>query len=113
MPRKGDVWLVNLEPTIGDEIRKVRPAVVMSRDALGILALRVVVPLTNWHDRYRACDWLVRIDPTADNGLAKASAADTFQARSISIRRLTTRLGRLTDTDVERVAAGLRVVLDL
>ena len=41
---KGDLWLVNLDPTVGDEIRKLRPAIVVSRDALGVLALRVVVP---------------------------------------------------------------------
>jgi len=32
---KGEVWLVNLDPTLGDEIRKMRPAIVVSRDALG------------------------------------------------------------------------------
>lgn len=39
-PIRGEVWLVNLDPTIGVEIRKVRPAVVVSRDAIGVLALR-------------------------------------------------------------------------
>ena len=59
-PRKGEVWLVNLDPTLGDEMRKLRPAVVMSRDALGVLALRAVVPFTNWQDKFRECEWLVR-----------------------------------------------------
>jgi mRNA interferase MazF len=45
---KGEIWLVNLDPTIGDEIRKLRPAVVVNCDALGVLALRVVVPITGW-----------------------------------------------------------------
>ena len=62
-PAKGEVWLVNLEPTIGDEMRKTRPAVVMSADALGVLALRAVVPLTNWQDKFRDWEWLVRVDP--------------------------------------------------
>jgi mRNA interferase MazF len=60
---KGEVWLVNLDPTIGDEIRKMRPAVVVSRDALGILALRVIAPITAWQDRFNGSDWLVRDDP--------------------------------------------------
>ena len=33
-PSKGEVWLVNLDPTLGDEIRKMRPVIVVSRDAL-------------------------------------------------------------------------------
>ncbi len=60
---KGEIWLVNLDPTLGDEIRKIRPAIVVSSDAFGVLALRVVVPLTGWQDRFQGSQWLVRIDP--------------------------------------------------
>jgi mRNA interferase MazF len=35
--RKGDVWLINLDPTIGAEIKKTRPAVIVSEDAIGVL----------------------------------------------------------------------------
>ncbi len=110
---RGEVWLVNLDPTIGDEMRKVRPAVVVSRDALGILALRVIVPITAWQDRFAGSDWLVRLDPTAENGLDKPSAADTLQVRSVATQRLVRRLGCLAATDLERVEAGLRLVLEL
>jgi mRNA interferase MazF len=109
-PLRGEVWLVSLDPTIGDEIRKVRPAVVMSRDALGILALRVAVPITAWQDRFKGCDWLVRIEPDPQNGLDKPSAADTFQVRSVSARRFIRRMGRLSDGDVVRLTEGLKVV---
>ena len=77
---KGEVWLVNLDPTVGDEIRKMRPAVVTSRDALGVLALRVVVPVTAWQDRFQGCDWLVRVEPDSANNLDKPSAADALQS---------------------------------
>jgi mRNA interferase MazF len=112
-PLAGEVWLVNLDPTIGDEIKKVRPVVVVSRDAIGVLALRVVVPVTAWQDRFADCDWLVRLDPDESNGLEKPSAADTFQVRSVSCRRFVRLLGRLSATDQSRIAAGLRTVLDL
>jgi mRNA interferase MazF len=112
-PSRGEVWLVNLDPTIGDEIRKVRPAVVVSRDAIGVLALRVVVPVTAWQDQFGACNWLVQLHPDSDNGLDKVSAADTFQVRSISRRRFVRRLGWLTSADMSRVGDGLKAVLDL
>ena len=64
---KGEVWLVNLDPTVGDEFRKMRPAVVTSRDALGVLALRVVVLMTALQGRFHGCDWLVRIDSDSAN----------------------------------------------
>src|SRR5438105_3481242 len=93
---KGDVWLVNLDPTIGDEIRKVRPAVLVSRDAIGILALRVIVPITAWQEKFEGCGWLIPLEPDNANGLDKPSVADTFQVRSISTRRLVRQLGKLT-----------------
>ena len=110
---KGEIWLVNLDPTLGDEIRKVRPAIVVSRDALGVLALRVVVPLTGWQDRFRGSRWLVRIDPDGSNNLDKPSTADAFQVRSVSTGRFVRTLGRLSDTDLKRVGEGLKAVFEL
>ena len=110
---RGEVWLVNLEPTLGDEIRKTRPAVIVSRDAVGVLALRVVVPLTSWQQRFQDSDWLIRLDPDSANGLEKPSASDTFQVRSISSQRFVRCLGRLSEGDMERIAGGLKAVLDL
>jgi mRNA interferase MazF len=109
---KGEVWLVNLDPTIGDEIRKMRPAVVVSRDALGILALRVIAPITAWQDRFNGSDWLVRDDPDSSNNLDKSSAVDTFQVRSISTRRFVRRLGSLSDRDLNRVLEALKAVFE-
>jgi mRNA interferase MazF len=61
--RRGEVWLINLDLTVGGEIRKTRPAVIVSEDAIGILPLRVVVPLTEWKARYAIAPWLVHIEP--------------------------------------------------
>jgi mRNA interferase MazF len=46
--RRGEVWLINLDPTVGSEIKKTRPAVIVNDDAIGILPLRVIVPITAW-----------------------------------------------------------------
>jgi mRNA interferase MazF len=48
----GEVWLINLDPTVGAEIRKTRPAVIVNDDAVGLLPLKVIVPVTEWKDRY-------------------------------------------------------------
>ncbi len=110
---QGEIWLVNLDPAVGDEIRKTRPAIVVSRDALGVLALRVVVPVTGWQEQFQGCDWLVRIDADAANHLDKPSAADTFQVRSMSTRRFVRKLGRLGDADLKRVKDGLTAVFEM
>lgn len=45
---RGEVWLVNLDPTIGREINKIRPAVIVNNNAVGILPLKIIVPITDW-----------------------------------------------------------------
>jgi mRNA interferase MazF len=108
---RGEVWLINLEPTVGAEIRKTRPAVIVSEDAIGILPLRVVVPLVEWRERYEVAPWLVRVAPDADNNLEKPSAADAFQIRSVSRERFVSRLGRVTTADLEAIVRAVQVVV--
>jgi mRNA interferase MazF len=110
---KGEVWLVDLSPTVGDEIRKTRPVVIVNNDAVGILALRVIVPITAWQPKFQKCHWMVPLDPDGTNGLDKASIADTFQVRSLSVQRFSRKLGPLTEADLNRLADGLRAVFDL
>jgi mRNA interferase MazF len=43
---RGEVWLINLDPTVGAEIRKAKPAVIVNDDAVGLLPLKVIVPIT-------------------------------------------------------------------
>jgi mRNA interferase MazF len=76
--RRGEIWLINLDPSVGAEIRKTRPAVIVNDDAVGILPLKVIVPITEWKERYAVAPWLVRVEPDKDNGLDKVSAADAF-----------------------------------
>ncbi len=99
--RRGEVWLINLDPTVGAEIKKTRPAVIVNDDAIGILPLKVIVPITEWKDRYAVAPWLVRLEPDAENGLDKPSAADVFQVRSVAQERFVRRLGRLSDTAMQ------------
>ncbi len=49
---RGEIWLVSLDPTIGAEIRKTRPVVVVSSDSVGILPIRLVAPITEWKDYF-------------------------------------------------------------
>jgi mRNA interferase MazF len=51
-PSRGEIWLVNFDPAVGGEIRKLRPALVVSLDSIGRLPLRMVVPITDWKSSY-------------------------------------------------------------
>lgn len=60
-PQRGEIWLVNLDPTIGAEIKKTRPAVIISSDAVGKLPIKLIVPITDWKDTFAYNLWHVRI----------------------------------------------------
>jgi mRNA interferase MazF len=109
--RRGEVWLINLDPTIGSEIRKIRPAVIVNDDAIGILPLRVIVPITAWQERYAIAPWMVRLDPDAENGLDKPSAADAFQVRSVSQTRFVRQLGKVSAQALQNITRALAIVL--
>jgi mRNA interferase MazF len=108
---RGEVWLLNLDPTVGAEIRKTRPVVIVNDDAVGVLPLRVVVPLTEWKTRYEVADWMVRVEPDQTNGLTKLSAADAFQVRSVAQERFVRPIGELSNLHMEAIAQALSVVL--
>jgi mRNA interferase MazF len=108
---KGEIWLINLDPTLGAEIRKKRPGVIVNEDAVGILPLRVIVPLTEWKDRYSVAPWMIQIDPDQHNGLEKTSAADAFQLRSVSTERFVQRLGVLNDQQLEKILIAIKLVI--
>jgi len=167
--RRGEIWLINLDPTIGAEIKKVRPAVIVSDNAIGILPLKVIVPIwlpdsfipdshcegaerpkqsptrpleiasppsgarndasgkvfpgvrakcqvasvpiTDWKDHYTIAPWMVCIQPDTVNGLAKLSAADAFQVRSVAQERFVRPLGRLSDRAMQEIGRALAIVL--
>jgi mRNA interferase MazF len=109
--QRGEIWLVNLDPTIGSEIQKTRPAVIISSDLVGILPVKVIVPFTGWKDRYGQAPWMVQIEPDKKNGLTKSSAADALQIRSVSQQRLVQKLGSLSSAQVTKILQAVITVL--
>ncbi len=111
--KRSEVWLLNLDPTVGAEIRKTRPAVIVNDDGLGVLPLRVIVPVTDWKDRYASAGWMVKVDPDALNNLSKPSGVDCFQVRSVSQDRFIRKLGQLEDGKMRQIERALAVVLKI
>ncbi|MDP9371759.1 MAG: type II toxin-antitoxin system PemK/MazF family toxin [Chloroflexota bacterium] len=110
-PPRGEVWLVCFDPSVGAEIQKLRPAVVMNVAGLGRLPLVIVVPITDWKPHYVGFPWFVNLPATRANGLLKESGADAFQVKSVSENRLDRRLGVLTDAEVDAIAAAIALLV--
>ncbi|MCP4681482.1 MAG: type II toxin-antitoxin system PemK/MazF family toxin [Desulfobacterales bacterium] len=110
--KQGEIWEINLSPTIGAEITKRRPAAIVSDDAIGVLPLRVIVPITGWKQRYNHAIWMVKIDPDNENNLTKISAIDTFQIRSISTERFIGRIGFVSSDILDEIKSAIKAVID-
>jgi mRNA interferase MazF len=75
---RGEIWMIRFDPSEGDEIQKIRPAVVMTVSGAGKMQLQIVVPVTSWQPSFSNYFWMVQLSPDSKNGLAKLSAADAF-----------------------------------
>ncbi len=112
IPQRGEIWLVNFDPTRGAEITKIRPAVVASADYIGKLPLKLVAPITDWKDRYARYIWLVKIDPDTSNGLSKASAIDAFQLRSVALERFIRKIGQVEPSKMDELVTAIGDVVE-
>jgi len=111
--KQSEIWLIDLDPTKGAEIQKKRPAIIVNDDRLGKLPLKIIVPITDWKDRYDIAPWMVKVEPNAYNGLSKTSAADCFQIRSLSQERLIKKLGYIDTPTLNEIKDAISKVLDL
>lgn len=111
MAARGEIWLVDLSPTVGHEQRGVRPALVVSTDQfnIGPAGLVVVVPMTT---RERRIPLHVPIDPP-EGGVRERSFIKCEDVRAISTKRLQKCWGSVDRATLDVVADRLRVLLDL
>ena len=110
-PARGEVWDVDLGPTVGREQAGRRPALVISTDAFneGPAGLVVVLPLTSMD---KGIPLHVAVEPP-EGGLRRRSWAKPEDVRSISTARLARRRGAVTPATVAAVEARLRALLEL
>lgn len=112
VPKRGEIWLVDLNPTRGQEIQKTRPAVVLSSNIYQPIAVRIVIPITTWQEKFIARPFMVKIPPTPENGLDRDSAGNVLQVRSVSTERFVKWLGQVEDGQLKELVAGLAICVE-
>jgi mRNA interferase MazF len=85
---RNEIWLVNFDPTLGDEIQKTRPAVIVNIGAAFRHRLRIAVPITSWQPKFEQDFWMIHLSVSPTNGLDNESAVNAFQVKSLSEERL-------------------------
>ncbi len=105
--KRGEVWWVNFEPSVGSEIKKQRPAVVLSNDVSNKYLNRVqVVPLTSKIEKLYPSEAYVQFG-------GKQAKALADQLTTVSKLRLIKKAGHLSKLDVEQVEKAVKTQLDL
>jgi mRNA interferase MazF len=105
--RRGEVWWVNFDESIGGEIKKKRPAVIVSNDAANKFLNRIqVVPLTSKIERIYPSEAIVKFQ-------GEESKAMTDQMTTVSKERLTQLAGSLPQEDMCKIEKAIKLQLDL
>jgi mRNA interferase MazF len=105
--QRGEVWWVNFDPSVGGEVQKQRPALILSNDASNKHLNRLqVVPLSSRVDRLYPSEAVVTV-----NGKPHKAMAD--QLTTVSKLRLSNRIGRLAAADLIQVERVVKLQLDL
>lgn len=105
--KRGEVWWVNFDPSVGGEIRKKRPAVIISNNAANQFLNRVqVVPLTSSVDKLYPSESYVTIR-------GKKAKAMADQLTTVSKKRLINQAGTVSKTELEGLKRAITIQLDL
>lgn len=106
-PKRGEVYWVNFDPAVGGEVKRTRPAVVLSNDVANQHLNRIiVVPVTSKIERVYPAEALISIGD-------KQSKAMADQMTAASKLRLGRKLGQVSREDMERIEAAIAIHLGL
>ena len=111
--KRGEIWHIDISSRSGAETHTTRPGIIVSVNAVESLPVRVIVPVTEWKDRYSIASWMVRLQPNEQNQLSSEGCADTLQVQIVSTKRFVHQLGKISDEKTKEIEEALANVLGI
>lgn len=107
MPQRGDIYWIKLDPTIGSEIKKTRPAVILSNNAQNQQEHHyVIAPITSKTEKLYPFEALLEVNEQRGKALLD-------QVRTVSHKRIGSWLGRISQKEMRGIERALKLVLSL
>lgn len=111
-PKRGDIWKVRSDKTVGQEIRKGRRVLFMNVPRAGRKEMRIVVPITTGEEKYNTVFWMTRIRADSTNRLDHDSFADASQMQAVSLKRFTEQMGVIeSQKQLDLVSAAIALCI--
>lgn len=111
--KRGEIYFADLDPTVGEEIKKIRPVLIISNNANNNVANTItIIPITSNVNKIYPFEVLLNIN---ESGLAKTSKAQCHQIRTISKNRISNKkvLGVVGSLILTKITSALKLHLDL
>ena len=111
--KRGEIWLSNLNPSKGTQLGKIRPVLILQTDFLNEMhSSTIILPITS--KVTKGIEYLrVHLKSSKANGLEKDSDVLIDQLVAVDNKRLIQKLGKVTHSELDLIAANVSIVLDL
>ena len=109
--KQGEIWDINPGTNQATASGKRCPVIIINDDSIDIIPTRVIVPLTEWDDKFEDAIWLVRVEPNDENNLGRISAVDALQLHTIPTARFIKKIGMLSALELQQVKDAVKAII--
>lgn len=107
--KRGEIWEIDCDSKSGTT----SPVILISVDSLAALPVRIIIPVSEWKDRYEVAPWMVQLIPDELNHLKTAACADALQVRLVSTQRLLGQVGIISEGKIKEIESALSEVMGI
>lgn len=110
--KQGEIWDINFANIHERDGGGKCSVIVINDDIISTLPSRVIVPLTDWQNKFDDAIWLIRIEPNNENNLDRTTAVDAFQVHTIPITRFIKKIGTVSVQELQHIKNAVKAIIN-